>query len=77
MSNDRPKVIDVEALAIDRVRVTFSKEMTDNVDLVDPTKYRFDGGVFATSVVRVAPDAVEVVTSGQDAGATYELTVLP
>jgi hypothetical protein len=72
-----PYVKKVEPLGPTRLRVTFSREMQNNADLVNPEKYRFTEGLFAALVTRTGPDTVEVTTSRQLAGRNYSLRVNP
>lgn len=72
-----PYVKEVEPLGPTRLRVTFSREMENNADLVNPEKYRFTEGLFAALVTRTGADTVEVTTSRQIAGRTYSLRVNP
>lgn len=76
-SVDPPRVVAVSALSATSVEVTFSRDMTNNADLVDPTKYRFDNGLFAAVVERTGARTVVVTTSQQIEGAVYSLRVFP
>jgi hypothetical protein len=72
-----PRITKIESLSANRIRVTFSRDMQDNVDLIDVSKYRFSEGLFAASVTRTSSTTVEVTTSRQLEGRSYSLTVFP
>jgi hypothetical protein len=72
-----PTVTAARATSSTTVEVTFSRPMTSNADLVDPTKYRFTDGLFAAAVERTGAATVVVTTSKQIEGVTYALRVFP
>lgn len=72
-----PLVATARATGSHEVEVTFSRAMTNNVDLHDPTKYKFTDGLFASSVERTGAATVVVTTSAQIDGVNYSLRVFP
>lgn len=70
-----PTIESVAAVGPNRVDVTFSEAMKDNVDIRNASKYVFDNGLSTISVLEVDGDTVKLVTSDQTPGVVYGLTV--
>ncbi len=71
-----PAVSSAVPTAANVVRVTFSRVMREEPDLVDPTRYVFTGGLTAVEVTRVDARTVDVrVTPDMTADALHQLTV--
>jgi hypothetical protein len=72
-----PTVARIEVLDLRTLLVTFSADMADTADLVNPLAYKLTGGARVTGVTRLNPRQVRLRT-GRDLRnrATYWLTVL-
>lgn len=70
-----PRVTSVVATGSRTIEVSFSRELQDNVDLINPSAYVFSGGLRAEIVERIAPDRVKVTTTAQTLGQSYQLSV--
>lgn len=73
-----PVVSKIAASGLRSIDVTFSREMANTPEILDPSKYVFTGGIAALSVARLAVDSVRV-TIDQDVldEVIYQLTVNP
>lgn len=72
-----PRVLTIVATTSNLLRVTFDRDMSNNADLVDVSKYVIRGGLNAVSVTRVGATEVDVVTSEQVPKGRYSLTISP
>lgn len=72
---ENPTVVQVAAISENRVDVKFSEVMLDNAAIRDVSKYSFDNGLVATSVLGVVGDTVQLVTTDQTPGLLYGLTI--
>lgn len=73
--SELPEAIFVEALSSTSVRVTFSKIMSQNVDITNPSHYVFTGGLSVLSVEQETQNSVILTTTEQTASSFYDLTV--
>jgi hypothetical protein len=73
---DTPTLYLVLATAKNKVQVTFSERMLDNLDIRDLSNYSFDKGLDILSIDGVMGSVVFLTTSDQVAGELYTLTVL-
>ncbi len=74
---ENPQVQAVEAISANRVDVIFTEQMKINDAIKDPSNYEFDNGLQVLSVVGVDGNRVMLVTSDQEPGELYTLTVAP
>lgn len=72
---ERPTVARVAAISENRMDVIFSEEMKNNAELRDASRYTWDQGLLTVSVLEVDGDTVKLVTSDQEPGLLYTLTI--
>jgi hypothetical protein len=72
---ERPTVARVEAISENRMDVVFSEPMKNNAELRDASRYTWDQGLLTVSVLEVDGDTVKLVTSDQEPGLLYTLTI--
>lgn len=63
-------------LTLTSVRATFNRRVLVNSDLLDPTRYTFTNGLQCLGVMLSGAQAVDLVTTAQDPGESYELSVV-
>jgi hypothetical protein len=73
--SELPIVLSAEPLSLTSIRVTFSKVMTINSDLLNASKYVFTGGLKTLSVTKESVSTVILTTSQQTAAQSYDLTI--
>lgn len=75
---ENPVIDRVVSVSKNRVDVVFSEPMKSNLDIVDPTRYTWTGGLETISVIGVtSAGVVKLVTTDQIPGQLYTLTVDP
>ena len=72
-----PTIKQVKAISNTRVDVIFSENMMYNGALSDVSKYTFDNGLSAISILEICGDTVKLVTTEQLSNVVYTLTVSP
>lgn len=72
---DTPEILSVTSTSRNTIEIKFSESMTDNADINDEEKYTFDKGLTTVSVSGVVGDTVTLVTSEQEQGEVYTLTI--
>jgi hypothetical protein len=72
-----PLVTAVEAISQNRADVVFSETMRGNPDIREVSRYTWDNGLETISVLDVAQNTVKLVTSDQQPGVLYNLTIDP
>jgi hypothetical protein len=73
---DSPIVVSAGATALNKVRVVFSEELTNNVFLTDDANYLFDNGLDALSVTQFNALTVEITTTAMTPDQDYVVTVV-
>ena len=71
----KPTIAAVQAISQNRVDVIFSENMEDNTAIRDKTNYTFDKGLNVLDILEVVDNTVKLVTSDQDSGELYTLTI--
>ena len=69
------QIVSLEPLTLTSLRATFNRKMNVNSDLLDPGRYSLSGGLEVLGVILTGDKQIDLVTSGQTAGETYELSV--
>lgn len=74
-AGEAPEVLRVVPISSTRVDVVFNEKMRDNADIRDPANYVWDQGLVTVSVLDFDDDTVKLVTTEQEPGLLYELTI--
>lgn len=72
---EKPTVLRLETISPNRVDVIFSEPMLDNEDIKNLVNYSFDNGLNILEILEVDGDRVKLVTTDQDPGVLYTLTI--
>lgn len=71
-----PTVSRVISIGGNRVDVVFNEPMLDNADIRTPAKYQWDNGLATLDVLDILVDTAQLVTSDQQEGVLYTLTII-
>lgn len=69
------QVVSLEAQSVSVIRATFNRSALVIDDLLDPTRYTLDGGLEVVGVALVSDVAIDLYTTEQTAGQSYNLTI--
>lgn len=72
---DSPVILRIVPISQNRIDVVFSARMRDNAAIRDHSRYSLSGGATVVAVAAVEGDTVKLVTSNQEPGALYNLTI--